>query len=141
MRAAKRPSLVIAGVINQTMEETKCFRCNKIASSYTKVEERYFCTKCYGKIKSNIEKLALFPKLKCPKCNCNMIPGEAKVHGNLSSFLIAGISIQHLWFEPYDGSFEENIALENLQTANGYFCEKCKFVCIDAKNSRLGMKN
>lgn len=120
------------------MEETKCYRCEKVKSSYTEIDGKYFCTKCYGKIKANLEKISKFPNFKCPKCNSNMIPGEVKVHGSLSSFLIAGISIQHLWFEPYDGSFEKNIALESLQSTDAFFCEKCKFVLLDAKNSRLG---
>jgi DNA-directed RNA polymerase subunit RPC12/RpoP len=120
------------------MEETKCYRCDKVKSSYTEIDGKYFCAKCFGKVKVNLEKLSKFPKFKCPKCNSNMIPGEAKVHGSLSSFLIAGISIQHLWFEPYDGSFEKSIALESLQSTDAFFCETCKFVFLDAKKSRLG---
>ena len=120
------------------MEETKCVRCKKTASSFAIVGDRYFCERCYGKIKKNLEKLDNLPNYKCPKCNKEMIPGEAKVHGDLAGFLVAGISIQHLWYEPYDGSFKETIAIESLQTSGAYFCEKCKFVLIDAKGSRLG---
>lgn len=122
------------------MSETKCYRCDKTSSSYALVGDRYFCEKCYGKIKKKIQKNDQLPKYKCPKCQKQLVPGEAKVHGDLAGFLVAGVSIQHLWFEPYDGSFKENIAIESLQSAQAYFCEDCKFVLIDAKGSRLGRK-
>ena len=66
-----------------------------------------------------------------------MVSGEAKVRGDVSTFLAAGVSIQHLWFKPRDRLNKDAIALESYDTADAYFCEACKVLSIDVKDSKL----
>jgi hypothetical protein len=123
-------------VIKATMK-AKCTRCGKKKRNCTEVKEGLFCQPCYAKIKSHLLKLDTLPKLQCPKCNGPMSPGEAKVRGNWYTFLSAGVSIQHLWFEPYDGSSKPKIALESYDATDAYFCKTCKIVSVDVKDSKL----
>ena len=76
-------------------------------------------------------------QLRCPKCDRELVPGEAKVRGNLYTFLSAGVSIQHLWFKPQDGSCKAKVALESYETTSAYFCQACKLLTIDVKDSQL----
>ena len=36
--------------------------------------------------------------LDCPKCNERMVSGGVQIHGSCMTFLLVGVSWQHLWF-------------------------------------------
>ncbi len=60
-----------------------------------------------------------------------MVKGEAAVHGTLGSFMLVGVSLQHLWF--YKGHRDELILPSN-QAADADRCADCKLTVIDGES-------
>jgi hypothetical protein len=67
--------------------------------------------------------------MKCPYCDGEMVEGTAQVRGTLLGFLAVGLSHQHLWFRPVDGSGDEIIIRSAGQRA-GHQCPQCGAVAI-----------
>lgn len=107
-----------------------CYRCKKEKSELNPINEKLYCSKCSAIVKRQLRQSEGFNDIKCPKCNGVMTGGKASVHGTVWGILSFGLSPQHLWFEPADGSFIEKIEIESGCSTKAACCERCKIILI-----------
>jgi len=68
----------------------------------------------------------------CPRCAAPMVTGTASIRGDLASILLAGYSIQHLYFEFREGeSKKTRIMLQSGASCPSHYCPKCYAFIID----------
>jgi hypothetical protein len=108
-----------------------CYKCQKENDNLKPLNDRLYCEKCYSKIEKSILASEGFNEIRCPKCDNIMVGGKSKIHGTIGGFFVFGLSHQHLWFEPSDGSYKEKIVLEPNRYTKSSFCNKCKIMVIE----------
>ncbi len=74
--------------------------------------------------------------MKCPKCDDEMVDGEATVRGTPSGFFFFGFSNQHLWFR--DRSGVKDLVVPSNGTTDACRCPKCGITVL---TERPGLDN
>jgi hypothetical protein len=65
--------------------------------------------------------------MNCPACDTEMESGFFQVKGNFASFMLFGLSMQDLVFQPNNLSSVQNREVMLSRTRHvGWFCNKCK---------------
>jgi hypothetical protein len=65
----------------------------------------------------------------CPSCGKPMTPGIASIHGSLATFLVAGLSIEHLWLK-LPGEQAERLVMESHEKRPAQLCDACDLVVL-----------
>jgi len=69
----------------------------------------------------------------CPSCKKPMTPGIGSIHGTLTTFLVAGLSIEHLWFK-LPGEQWERLLMESHEKRPAQLCEACDLVVLSVRS-------
>ena len=93
----------------------KCEKCSAEIADGAK-----FCSLCmHGK--ENFEAI-------CPYCGSVMSSGKAKIKSTLGGLLLAGFSLQHLFFEGSDHN--EEIIMRTRSEKKAFLCTNCEGLFI-----------
>lgn len=111
----------------------KCYKCKKVKENLLSLNDNLYCEKCYKKVEKRLHYSAGFNDIQCPNCNNIMRGGKVEIHGTVGGFFVFGLSHQHLWFEPSDGSYKEKIVLESNGNSKASFCDKCKTIILETR--------
>lgn len=69
----------------------------------------------------------------CPLCQEPMTPGIASIHGSLATFLVAGLSIEHIWLK-LPGEQRERVLMESHEKRPAQLCEACDLVVLSVRS-------
>ena len=70
--------------------------------------------------------------MKCPKCQCDMVEGDATIHTTILGFLIYDwFSWQWLWFYPEDKNRKVRKIICSSETAPAHECPQCGAVLVE----------
>ncbi len=70
--------------------------------------------------------------MDCPKCNERMVAGDVQIRGSFLTFLVVGLSCQHLWFKT-DGGKQKVLASSSTsggRPRKAFRCGSCGGVFI-----------
>jgi hypothetical protein len=71
--------------------------------------------------------------VKCPACAADLQPGRVSVHRSFFGKPAVGVSFDHLWFEPADGS-AATMVVRGSSPKDGWRCSACGFVGVKGKS-------
>jgi len=73
--------------------------------------------------------------MKCPKCNAEMISGEAYIGGGAATLMTGGFSLANLSFKA--PQWREHVLQQTSDVFLAHYCDKCGAITVETPRRGL----